>query len=183
MEVIKPKRIRPRTLLRVNDLQGHDLFNVVTKFLSKIKTTDVLDDCWLWAGGRDKNGYGMFWAMDKFSRAHRAIWEMIHGDIPDGMAVCHKCDNPPCVNPAHLFTGTALDNHRDCINKGRRACTSGEYSYRAILNWEKVDEIRRLSSTGVPGKEIANQLNLKYPTVIGVIAQKTWKPGIAKRKL
>jgi len=75
--------------------------------------------CWEWSKCRHPEGYGEFWAGRRF-RTHRYSWQMHFGDIPDGMFVCHHCDNPPCVNPAHLFLGTHQDNMRDMIAKGRR---------------------------------------------------------------
>lgn len=73
------------------------------------------DECWLWTAGRDRHGYGHF---DSHS-AHRTAWSLTNGAIPPGLFVCHRCDNRPCCNPSHLFTGTAKDNNRDMMEKGR----------------------------------------------------------------
>lgn len=76
--------------------------------------------CWIWQGrGRGSNGYGALSVDGKPMPAHRFIWTLFNGPIPKGMMVCHKCDTPKCVNPHHLFLGTATDNVRDCIDKGR----------------------------------------------------------------
>jgi len=77
-----------------------------------------LNDCWPWIGMRCK-GYGKIKHRGKLVTASRASWTLHHGQIPDGLWVLHHCDNPECVNPAHLFLGTALDNSRDCREKGR----------------------------------------------------------------
>lgn len=80
------------------------------------------DECWLWQSGKDKNGYGLFtFRGDGTVRATRYMWEITHGEAPGRMQVCHRCDNPSCVNPAHLFLGTNLDNHLDMMSKGRWA--------------------------------------------------------------
>lgn len=77
------------------------------------------DGCWLWTGHRGSGGYGRFWLNGKQVLAHRTSWEITNGPIPDGLYACHRCDNPPCVKPAHLFLGTALDNAEDRDRKGR----------------------------------------------------------------
>jgi hypothetical protein len=78
------------------------------------------ESCWLWRGGRiSKTGYGTTSVMRKRILAHRASWELHNGPIPSGLWVLHTCDNPICVNPAHLFLGDRADNMRDAFQKGR----------------------------------------------------------------
>ena len=80
------------------------------------------DDCWLWLGGTASKGYGHFSMGGRGGKqvnAHRAAYEFHYGPIPEGMLVCHSCDNPPCVNWNHLFLGTHQDNVRDMWAKGR----------------------------------------------------------------
>jgi hypothetical protein len=76
-------------------------------------------DCWVWTGARSGAGYGQININDVLVFTHRFSWELHHGPIPDGLLVCHHCDNPPCCNPAHLFLGTPSDNMVDKIRKGR----------------------------------------------------------------
>ena len=79
------------------------------------------NDCWEWQGTRRNDGYGLFWNGSRQVRAHRAAWELEHSSIPQGLNICHRCDNPPCVNPSHLFLGTQKDNLDDMREKGRDA--------------------------------------------------------------
>lgn len=85
------------------------------------------DACWVWTGFRDRKGYGQI-ALDGrrgvHGYTHRVAWELHNGPIPDGLWVLHRCDNPPCCNPAHLFLGTAADNNRDMAAKGRHVGTT-----------------------------------------------------------
>lgn len=75
--------------------------------------------CWVWKGTRKGNGYGGFWLRGKTVFAHRYAYILTRGEIPSGLFACHHCDNRMCVNPDHIFIGTAKDNSQDCVNKGR----------------------------------------------------------------
>ena len=82
---------------------------------------DKSGDCWPWIGSRQVNGYGHVRSQNRSLYAHRVAWTLANGPIPPGLWVLHRCDNPPCVNPSHLFLGTARDNTLDSIAKGRWA--------------------------------------------------------------
>jgi hypothetical protein len=92
--------------------------SAATTFFSK---TRKVGDCLVWSLATNKDGYGVYTIDGKVQLAHRAAWMFTHGSFPDGLCVLHRCDNPPCVNPAHLFVGTQADNLRDMNAKARRA--------------------------------------------------------------
>jgi hypothetical protein len=91
------------------------------------------DDCWEWSRKRDRRGYGRFaTTSSRYVSAHRMAWELTHGEIPKGLSVLHRCDNPPCVRPDHLFLGTPADNVADMLAKGRES--RGKQHGAAIKN-------------------------------------------------
>lgn len=89
------------------------------RFWTKVNIKNI-EDCWEWNAFKTKKfGYGAFRLNGRMHNAHRISWLLSRGEIPAGICVLHKCDNPPCVNPAHLFLGTQADNVKDCKAKGR----------------------------------------------------------------
>jgi hypothetical protein len=90
------------------------------RFRSKVDRSGGLLACWIWIGSTDTKGYGQLWKEGTQAQAHRVSWELANGLILGGLFVCHHCDNPPCVNPAHLFLGTNQDNMDDMTAKGRK---------------------------------------------------------------
>ncbi len=112
-----------------------------------------MDDCLEWPGSVDKAGYGKLGRAQV--RAHRLIWEAAHGTIPDGLFVCHYCDNPSCIRLAHLWLGTALDNNRDRMNKGRGK--GGAKRGKPNLGRRKYDRAKaaEMRSAGMTYKQIA----------------------------
>jgi len=119
------------------------------RFWTKVNKSGP-DDCWLWIRTKS-GGYGYVWGDDgKMKIACRVAWQLTYGDIPIGMSVLHTCDNPPCVNPAHLFLGTQLDNMRDAKTKGRikNSPRYGEDSHLARLTACDVRNIRSECAKG-----------------------------------
>lgn len=137
------------------------------------------DECWEWRGTITPKGYGHFRVTSKgMTRVHRYSWELHYGKIPEGMLVCHRCDNRKCVNPKHLFLGTNLDNLKDMSQKGRgrTKIRLGEDNPVSKLNTESVQEIRKLYSTGNYTYFIlADLFKVSYQTIGLVVKRKVWK--------
>ena len=144
------------------------------RFWSKVDRRGP-DDCWEWQAGRHTLGYGAFRINGQQKRAHRFAWEITHGPIPDGLLVCHECDNPPCCNPSHLFLGTVSDNTQDAANKGRLYDASGSRNGHAKLSEENVRDIRRmLAIDGRSTHDVAVLFNVSTATVRGIMRGKRW---------
>ncbi len=96
--------------------------------------------CWEWTASNDGRGYGVVWYRGRLQKAHRAFYMESIGEIPDGMDLCHSCDNRACVNPAHMFVGSRLENMQDCVRKGR--FPRGVHSHKTTIGPEKAALIR-----------------------------------------
>lgn len=136
------------------------------------------DGCWEWCGTRDSHGYGVLsFGGTGHKKAHRVSWELCAGLIPDGLFVCHHCDNPSCVNPAHLFLGTPRDNYEDMVAKGRRApLLRGESHPNSVLTWDGVLSARAAWEAGEPQRSIADRLGVSQSSISGALTGETWGP-------
>ncbi len=115
-----------------------------------------LGPCWIWTGSIDIGGYGHLYfggRGSKEAKAHRIAWLLVNGPIPNGLLVLHKCDNRPCIRPDHMFIGTAGDNARDAVAKGR--WRMGERNGNAKLTDADVPEIRRRLAAGEKQRDLA----------------------------
>lgn len=133
---------------------------------------DKSGECWTWQGHRTAAGYGQIGrglAADGLAYTHRVAYELSHGPIPSEMLVCHRCDNPPCVRPTHLFVGTPGDNVRDASAKGRLRALKGEAHPSCRLTWGQVREIRTLRANGVPAVDIAHRFGVSIQHVGDIV--------------
>jgi len=139
-----------------------------------------LDDCWPWLAAKNKEGYGRFSLGSKADNsrevecAHRMAWRLDKGSIPDGMCVLHACDNPPCVNPAHLFLGTKTDNMRDMMNKNRRN-HKGILNPASRLTEDAVRVARIYCEQGHTIQSMATVFNVSDVTMGKAVNRQTWQ--------
>lgn len=160
---------------------------VEQRFWTKVEKTE---SCWFWTAAKNQNGYGVFWPGGKPVRnvlAHRFSWQLVKGDVPDGMHVLHRCDTPDCVNPAHLFLGTHGDNMVDMAYKGRQAkgdrvwgkkrerCQRGSRNGMAKLSEDDVAEIRKLAEAGEAGTVIAARYGVHQSQISRILSGRRWK--------
>lgn len=157
-----------------------------TPFASLVDRSDV-SGCWLWTGFLSSEGYGSYGYRGRQQKAHRVAWQLVHGEIPVGMCVCHRCDNPSCVRTEHLFLGTVADNNRDRALKGRSRGTfqtgsahpatqrRGEKHWQAKLSDEQVRAIRDRS--GEQQNILASEFGV-HPSTISRITRREWRKEV-----
>lgn len=139
-------------------------------FWSKV---DKSGDCWLWQRSKTRDGYGRVQFRGRLHLAHRAVWILTYGEIPEGLNVLHRCDMPACCNPKHLFLGTQLDNNRDRAAKGRNRDQNGEKHPRAILTEKDVLFIR--GNPQIPIVKLARKYGVTLTCISYVRSRKNWK--------
>lgn len=150
------------------------------RFWSKVNKTD---GCWLWTAAICKsNGYGKFGFNGKTPDAHRFAWQLVHGEIPDGLHVLHTCDVKLCVNPDHLYLGTHRDNMRDARLRHRYpsgdrhyARKNPEHCWRSKLTWEIVAKIREERASGASAYVLAERYNVTPSNIWAIVRGRIWK--------
>lgn len=145
--------------------------------------------CWVWTKTKDKNGYGRFsLESNRYERAHRLSFKMAFGDFVDGLMILHKCDNPSCVRPDHLFAGTAKDNAIDAAAKGRVATGDRNGSRKHIerrprgeahglhkLTDEQVEEIVRCYDSGETIRSLSRRFGVSRTPITRIVRREAWK--------
>lgn len=130
--------------------------------------------CWLWTGGKDVSGYGSIqWSAKRERRAHRVSYILNVGEIPEGMQVQHTCDIRACVNPAHLYLGTPIENVRDSFDRGTFA--RGETHSRTVLSEPTVIKIRQYRALGAKTRVLSQEFGTTQGNICNIVKGRSWK--------
>lgn len=157
-------------------IRGDQMTNLnPSKVLKRFfKHIDKADGCWTWTSSKNSDGYGQFNICGASKSAHRVSWELHNGNIPDGMHVLHKCDNPPCVNPEHLFLGTNHDNVLDREAKGRNRASRNKGTKNPSVKITESDVLEIRSST-MKQIELAKKFGVTFQMISRIKLNKAWK--------
>ncbi len=147
-------------------------------FYSNVQKTD---SCWIYTKSIEGCGYGRMCINGKTIGAHRVSYLIHNGSIPEKMFVCHKCDNPSCVNPEHLFLGTPKDNTEDMMKKERGSLRRGRYHPCSKLQEKDIRDIFDLSET-LSQRQIAKRFNVTQGLIASILTHKSWKSVSASLK-
>ena len=165
---------------RGRTLREHNPEEYARRFWSRVAIGGP-DECWEWQGAyfitpnRDGKRYGRINSGGRFLKAHREAYRLHHGELPDDAFICHTCNNPACVNPAHLYAGDAASNVKDMYSSGRQVVEKGTARYNAKLDPEKVRRIRALHEQGVSNNAIARRFDINTGTVSRIVRRLRWK--------
>jgi hypothetical protein len=140
---------------------------------------DGANGCWEWTGARHANGYGHY-SINRLGthqnyKAHRFVYELLYGEIPGGLFVCHSCDNKLCVNPAHLWLGNNSDNILDAKAKGRLDDRRGELNTNSKLTPEIIRHIRTQYDLGATQSSLSTKFNLSSSCVCNIVHRRAWQ--------
>ncbi len=154
------------------DSPGQIHCSMMCRLFSSFKKTE--NGCWEWQRGKDWDGYGLMSVKNKSQRATRVSYETFIGWIPPKMIVCHYCDNPPCINPTHLFLGFPQDNTNDMFQK-KRERVIGEKNVKSIFTENEIREIHDLFEQGYTKTEICRIYDTSDSHIHAIITRKIWK--------
>lgn len=143
-------------------------------FWSRVNISDP-NDCWEWQGGKQRGGYGETFYNGRNLSAHRVSWFLSFGAIKKGYHICHKCDNPPCCNPEHLFQGTRKDNMNDAKTKKRNWHPIGSLCGNSKLTEANIHVIRGLLKQGMSAPKIAKIYNVGSTTIYNIHSGRCWR--------
>lgn len=133
------------------------------------KTRIMPNGCIEWHGYAHEDGYGFIKIKGQNCLTHRVSWEINNGPIPEGLCVLHKCDNPPCINPEHLFLGTKQDNMNDCIRKGRAKKSFGDKHPNVKVKDSVLPEIIKERGSGVRVVDLVRKYGLKKSQIYNIL--------------
>ncbi len=148
--------------------------SLACRFWSKVQIGDE-NSCWLWKGARQPRGYGLILHLGTVQLANRIAWLLTYRELP-ALNVLHHCDNPPCVNPRHLFLGTHQDNALDRESKGRGGGKKfrGKLHYCVVLREQQIPKIRALLAVGTPYRKIGALFGVTYGAIAAIAARRAW---------
>lgn len=149
----------------------------VARFWSKVDVKWSAKDCWEWQGATGKSGYGRFKVGRETCTASRVAWELANEESLGLRYALHRCDNPVCCNPSHIFPGTHQDNMTDKVAKGRGSqfSAAGEENPRAKLKAEQVLEIKERIERGESNVEISKDYPVGHHTISGIRRGTAWR--------
>lgn len=147
------------------------------KFWDCVEIKEDLDSCWEWKSKAGTNEYGNTTYRNSYWSSHRLAWFLYYGEIPQGMYVCHKCDNPPCCNPNHLFLGTHQDNVNDREKKRRNKlprCSGEKHGQHKLTNIQ-VNEIRTMYATGRHSyRSLSGKYGVSFGEIRKIVKREVW---------
>jgi len=142
------------------------------RFWSKVDIRGP-DECWQWLGNKSEKGYGLIRFTRGNIRAHREAWELINGPIPQGLFICHHCDNPGCINPTHLFLATPADNMADKVRKDRQV--KGEsHSESKLINGQVISIRNEYAKGNTTYRKLASKYNVVHGQIGRIIRRENW---------
>lgn len=144
----------------------------VDRFWSYVDKSGGDDACWIWTGPKIKDNYGRFHLREQKFQAHRVSYAIAHGGLESDVLICHHCDNPPCVNPKHLFIGTHRDNNLDKLEKGRAGVPYGEQHWASKLTPDAVRMIRASQKTQ---RRLAAEFGVSQDQISAIKRREAWR--------